>query len=736
MQKVMERESFTTHGKAASVRQEITLYRSGDLVRWMPDGNIEFLGRLDFQVKVRGFRIELGEIESALRAHPFIENAVVLATSTAGDTQKKLVAYIVPNHRHWRAFKAGDEPVRQLRHALKENLPEYMVPSLFFPMESLPLTPSGKLDRKALPSYEKVMLEQVREIETLPPRNERERFFADTWRQILEVPDIGINLGFFQLGGDSVNAVRMISRLNQRGYGLTLQDLYKNQTIAQLAELAEQKEADAPGKAAGETIPSPDDLDINVDPQTLRQYLPEDIEIETILPAMPLQRHMMECMHHRSHPVIEEPVFIYQRRFLPTAMTIDPEILNRSIQVLADAYPFLRTLLIWREEDEPLQVVCTKVEPVLIYKDFSGMDPGEQDRKFIRLMEEEWKRDFVQNRGIPFRLVVVKLGENLVRYFYSGDYSRLDGWDAIFVFRNIVACYEALAAGREFHINAGTMYPSFLSYVGRFDRDRAAAYWRDHFDGFNGPVSYLERFPGNKPEGRGFGQQHLYLSVEATAKLHDVLQKEQLVFSALAYGLWALMLSRYTGDEDIVFSVLTAGRSAALAGIENMRGYTINILPVRFTIPKETRLLDWLRHLLERQLEWVKYEYTQVEDIYKWLELSPRQPLCDSFMVVQNLIRDTSKKNPLYGPDSDYALYHAKMEYPLRLDVDPEMNIGIVFHYHRQCISDTVVRGLQENYKLLLESIITEPAQTVGQLLEQVQPNIQIDQNAIKEMIL
>jgi hypothetical protein len=449
---------------------------------------------------------------------------------------------------------------------------------------------------------------------------------------------------------------------------------------------------------------------------------------------------MVECLNLRSHQLIEPPVFIYQRRYQPTSKSPDISILKKAIKKLFEIYPYLRTLLIWRDMKEPLQVVCKKVdmESAFIYRDFSQYTVEEQERRFLELMNQEWQRGFEPDKHIPFRLVLVKLGKNLVRYFYTGDYSRLDGWDAIFNFRTILAAYEALEAGLDMKMETDDLYPLYVNSLKKQDPQKTKEYWQAYFKGFSGPKSYVNRFPGNNPGGeKGFGQQQLYLSRETTAALHRILQGERLVFSPAACALWAMVLSQYCNEQEVRYGILTTGRSTASAGIENMRGHTINILPIRIKIPTDTLFLDWLKQLMEMQLEWVRHEYTPIDKIYEWLGLTPEPPFFDTFVVVQNLIRITAKKNPLYGPTSDYSLYHAKMEYPLRLDVDPTLNIGLVFHYYRQCVSDVVVKGLQENLKNLIESIAANPRQTIGELMELINPeDNRIEKELIKPMVL
>ncbi|WP_036720642.1 amino acid adenylation domain-containing protein, partial [Paenibacillus sp. JCM 10914] len=182
------------------------LYRTGDLVRWQQDGNLEYLGRADEQVKVRGYRIELGEIEVALLRHPLVgESVVIVRDDMASD--KTIVAYVVTS---------GNVELRELREYLKATLPDYMVPSYFMTLDSLPLMPNGKLDRKALPAPE-----VVGETEYAAPRTEVEQKLAEIWRQVLRAEQVGIHDNFFELGGDSILSIQIVSRANQAGLKLT-----------------------------------------------------------------------------------------------------------------------------------------------------------------------------------------------------------------------------------------------------------------------------------------------------------------------------------------------------------------------------------------------------------------------------------------------------------------------------------------------------------------------------------
>jgi acyl carrier protein len=225
-------QRFLPHPFTTSPGQR--LYQTGDLARYRPDGNIEFLGRLDHQVKIRGFRIELGEVESVLHTHPGVRECLVIARDD-GDGVKRLVAYVVAEQQP----TAGDSLMPELRRYLSEKLPDYMIPSAFVLMQQLPLMPSGKVDRRALPAPMEGR-QQVR-AEYLAPRTTAEEQLASIWREVLHVEKIGVEDNFFELGGHSLLATQVVSRAREAfGVELELRRLFEASTIAELAAAIEQ----------------------------------------------------------------------------------------------------------------------------------------------------------------------------------------------------------------------------------------------------------------------------------------------------------------------------------------------------------------------------------------------------------------------------------------------------------------------------------------------------------------
>src|SRR6185295_10479961 len=206
------------------------MYRTGDRARYLPDGNLEFLGRLDFQVKIRGFRIELGEIESVLAEHSGVAQAVAAAREDSpGD--RRPVAYVVP------ADGAPEPAAQELRAFVHARLPEYMVPSAFVALAAIPLTENGKVDRKALPAPDAAR--RAGGADYAPPASAAESLLARIWGELLGLDRVSVHDNFFELGGDSILSIQIISRAGQAGLHLTARQVFQHQTIAELAAVAE-----------------------------------------------------------------------------------------------------------------------------------------------------------------------------------------------------------------------------------------------------------------------------------------------------------------------------------------------------------------------------------------------------------------------------------------------------------------------------------------------------------------
>ena len=235
----------------------------------------------------------------------------------------------------------------------------------------------------------------------------------------------------------------------------------------------------------------------------------------------------------------------------------------------------------------------------------------------------------------------------------------------------------------------------------------------------------LTSIPGNQVgQGLGFGISHFYLSPGISARLEQFLLEHRLSFSHFIQGNWAALLGVYFRQDRVVYGMVTTGRSIPIAGIEHMSGHSINILPVVVPISKKKPLLDYLRDIRDIQTEWTRYEYTQVEQVYDWVDLPGDRPLFDHYIVVQNVesamgeIRGMERDKTSWSRNAE--LMFAKMEYPLRLDVSSGYEYCVVLMYYLRFLTTPAVKGLMHNFKTLIESIIENPHQTFEEWTKQI----------------
>jgi len=626
---------------------------------------------------------------------------------------------------HWHAYtnnpllvKITGRLIPQLREYLKERVPEYMIPSHFIMLDRLPVTSSGKLHRLALPEPLQVQVDPGQEFAA--PVTETELLLAQIWKEILNLEKVSINHNFFQLGGDSVNAIQTVSRANKKGLKISVQLIFKNQTIADLAAAAEKNRQKfiTVGEDAYKEFAASLDMD------AIKKQLAPGVEIEDIYPATPLQRHQAHFLE--TGKIQDPPLYLYLRWAPPHAIPIDIDLLKKILRMVSEHHRVLRTVILWKGLKEPLQVILKELEFNFAYYDLATLPPEEKLPAFNEALKQDWDKTFVRTDSSPMRVGVFKLTENIFQYYFTGDYMRVDGWSAHSFMEGIFALYGAMVTGAPIpalwtHDNC---YKEYLHFLRLQDKNAARDYWRTIFKNYDVPKP-LTSLPGNKTgQGTGFSGSYFYLTPEMTARLEQFLLKNRVSLGIFAQGLWVALLGQYLQRDRIPYGMVTTGRSAPLAGIEHMSGHSINIVPVSVPLSREKQFLDHLRDILDIQVEWTQYEYTQIDKIYEWLDRPVDRPLIDHYVVIQNLgsamgeIRGMEKDAERWERDAE--LMFAKMEYPMRFDVFSGYEYCFTFQYYLRYYTTPAVKGLMDNLKIMIEAAIENPAQTVGELMNLV----------------
>ncbi len=397
------------------------LYRSGDLVRLRAGGELEYLGRIDYQVKVRGFRIELGEIEQALAAHPAVAEAVVLLRGEAAAPQ--LVAYFVVR-------PGGAEPaLDDLRHFLGERLPDHMVPAVFVPLPELPLTAHGKVDRRALPDLDHRRLSGGGHV---APRTLTEEALAAIWAQILGVERVGVHDNFFALGGDSIRSLQVLSLAQERGLSFSLQQLFRHQTIADFAAgvtVASEGEGRL-GRGAPFCLISEED----------RRLLPADAE--DAYPLTVLQAGMLYHMELTPGAPLYHNVDSWHLR-----APFDREALRAALQRAVDRHEVLRASFDLTRFSEPLQIVHREVRIDLGVEDLRGLDDTAQEGALAALVRSEKLRPCDLARPPLLRFQVHRRADDRFQLTMAENHAVWDGWSLHATLAEIFEDYAALRRG-------------------------------------------------------------------------------------------------------------------------------------------------------------------------------------------------------------------------------------------------------------------------------------------------
>ena len=667
------------------------LYRTGDRVRLLPDGNVEFVGRVDHQVKLRGFRIELGEIESALSAHPEVREAVVLAREDEPG-ERRLVAYVVPT------AGASGPLAAAWRGFLQQRLPDYMVPAAFVVLDALPLTPNGKLDRRGLPAPERE--QPTASAPEAAPRTVAEELLAEIWAQALGIARLGVHDDFFALGGHSLLATRVMTRVRHSFHvELPLRALFEAPTVAQLALRIDEQRRGGAALAFPPLVPVPRDKPLPLSFAQQRLWFLDQLE-----PGSPLY----------NVPVV-----------LPLHGELNLPALAATLSEIVRRHEALRTTFVFTAGvTEAVQIVHPPAHVPLPRVDLDTLPAAVRAGEGRRLMEAVASSPFDLAHGPLLRVYVLRSGAREHLLLLTLHHIVGDGWSMALLLREMTALYNAFSHALPSPLpELPVQYADYAAWQRAWLRDEVLGQeidgWRRRLAG--APAILDLPIDRPRPAVQSFRGHYLQLSLPAgLSSAVSALGRQAGATSFMTLlAAFYLLLARWSGQEDISVGIPVAGRT--MLETEELIGFFVNTLIIRVDLagaPPFTELLEGVR---EAVLEAHAHQEVPLEKLVE--ALAPERSLAYSplFQVMFTMQaaatagEDASPAGLRLGPAQGIATRTAKFDLTLGLEESP-LGLRGGIEYSTDLFDATTMRRLAGHFATLLASVAEDPARRLQEL--------------------
>ncbi|MCP4664695.1 MAG: amino acid adenylation domain-containing protein, partial [bacterium] len=683
------------------------LYRTGDLVRALPNGELAFLGRLDHQVKVRGFRVELGEIETELVRHPGVREAVVLVREDPGPA--RLVAYAVAERE--------DVTAPELREFLHRTLPGYMVPSLVVVLEAMPLGPTGKVDRRALPAPEATGGGPERD--NAAPCTPTEEMMADLWGRILGTRRIGVRDNFFELGGHSLLATRLLSRLRELfGVELDLRSVFQHPTLAGLAERTDR------ARRAGRGLVAPPIRPAARGKERSREGVPL---------SFAQQRLWFLAQLTPDLAIYNIPLALRLRGRL------DPTALEGGLREIVHRHEVLRTRF-ETVEGKPVQVVRELAVRALPVVELTGLDEARRRTEAHRLALAAARRPFDLAQGPPLRAALLRLAdtpegeESLL--LVTVHHIAFDGWSIGVFLDELAALYQAFSARLPSPLpELAVQYADFSEWQRHWLAgevlETQLAYWREQLAGL--PVLELP-LDRPRPAVQSFRGtvEGLRLPAELGHGLTELSRRHGTTGFMTLLTAFQALLGRYTGQVDLAVGTAIANRTRA--ELEGLLGFFVNTLVLRGDLSRGPEHREaTFGQLLARVRNVTLDAYAHQDLPFEMLveDLAPERdlgynPLFQVFFVLQNAPR-VPPEGDKWGvarrlaPELEMGLEpvaadEAKFDLTLVMEEEEEGGIRGEVQYSTDLFDATTIRRLARHFRTLLAGMVADPDRRLSEL--------------------
>ncbi|WP_418027853.1 non-ribosomal peptide synthase/polyketide synthase [Paenibacillus sp. JJ1722] len=671
-------DQFVTNPFADGEAGYERMYRTGDLARWMPDGNIEYLGRIDQQVKIRGYRIELGEVEAAMLKADRMQEVIVLAHANS-QNQHELVAYYVAERE-----VTGSE----LRKMLNEELPNYMVPSHFIQLQNVPLTPNGKIDRKALPIPEGRLADHV------APRTWMEIKLVDIWQDVLGLQQVGINENFFEIGGHSLRATTLTSRVRKDlNKPMDLQNIFEAPTIEKLAALLEEQDqityASIPVTEKRDTYPL---SFAQTRMYVLHQLDPDGISYNTTSALRVIGPIDMKQVEEAFHQLISRHV----------ALRTSFELIN----------------------GVPMQRVHDTIHFELEYATISELRT-ESNELMLENLAEEHARSFVR----PFDLRIAPLLRVKLVKWGLDEEGQEPQHLLMLDMHHIVSdgvSIEILAGDFARLYSGEVLSPLRIQYTdyavwqhSKTQQERIKSqgeYWLNRFSGDLPQLDLPTDFERPATRCTKGDAVEFEMGLELTQRLKELAVHTDSTLYMVLMAAYTALLHYYTGQEDIIVGTPIAGRPHA--DLEPMLGMFVGTLALRNHPHAEQTFYNCIEDAKTCALQAYAHQDYPFEELVEKLDLKrdmSRNPLFDTMFVLQNVEKKEVKLDKLFFRSFDIDQVSAKFDLTLEVN-EEEASIQLQFLYATSLFKRETVESMARHFVQLVKTVVANPNTKLGEL--------------------
>jgi amino acid adenylation domain-containing protein len=677
------------------------LYLTGDRARFLPDGSIEFLGRVDDQVKIRGFRVELGEIEAMLRSYPGIREAVVLAHG-ASLSPDELVAYVVPSTHQL------SPSVDDLGRFLRDHLPEYMVPAALVTLDSLPVTPTGKVDRKSLRQMDLASVARTRmgESSYQAPRTPTQEIVAGIWTELLRGKQVGLWDSFFDLGGHSLLAIQMLSRIRSIfDIDLPLRTLFETPTVADLARQIDDGRSSSAGGPPESRRAGSRSGGLHLQPQA---------DCDSEAPLSFGQERLWFLDQLEGEQAIYNVMAAYRLRG-----NLDVKALERALTDIVARHEVLRTVII-PEGGKPVQVVRPAREMRLELVRLPEGSETEREKAALDLALAERRRRFDLAQDLMIRGTLIELGSEDYIFLLSHHHIASDAWSMGVLWEELAILYERYAVAASVTLpELALQYRDYAVWqreqLHKGDLARHMEYWRRHLAGIGNLALPADRPRPVVQSYRGAAYRFI-LPEELVAGLQALARQEGATLYMALLAAFQVLLWRYSGQEDIAVGTPIAGRNGE--EVEKLIGFFVNTLVMRTDLTGDPTFAEVLARVRRMALEAYDHQDLPFEKLVQ--ELQPERQLNRNplFQVLFQLYGFESRASQL-GEVTVEALTAPVSTARFDLEVSLRHAVhglaGSVI-YSTDLFDEATIARMVGHFRVLLESIVADSRQPISRL--------------------